>query len=340
MIDRKSLISIILDITIYSHSPLHQSLTEEHQNNQMLRHFPKTLIFMIFLFACSNTGNNSLLSIDTQHSIPNFEAKINFDPQNAYDFIKRQMSYGPRTPGSEGHKLTQEMIVNSLSQFGWQIDVQEGEMNNLPVINIAGKREGDAPWIILGAHYDTRIFADQSPVAEQRNQPVPGANDGASGVAVLLELARVIPIDLSNQIWIVFFDAEDNGGINNLDWIMGSQFFVNSLNEKPDKMILLDMIGDENLEIYYERNSDQELSEEIWDVAASLGYESYFIDEPKYRLIDDHVPFLRAGIPAIDIIDFDYEYWHTTSDTTDKIDVRSLEIVGNTILTWLLSSSQ
>jgi len=232
------------------------------------------------------------------------------------------------------------MIRNALSQFGWQIDVQEGEVNNISIINIVGKREGDDPWIILGAHYDTRIYADHDPKPEQRSKPVPGANDGASGVAVLLELARVIPIELSNKIWIVFFDMEDNGGIRNYDWIMGSQLFVNSLDEKPDKMILLDMIGDEDLQIFYERNSDRPLSEEIWKVAASLGYEDYFINQPKYRLLDDHVPFLRAGIPAIDIIDFDYEYWHTTSDTIDKVDFISLEIVGNTILAWLLSSSQ
>jgi glutaminyl-peptide cyclotransferase len=208
--------------------------------------------------------------------------------------------------------------------------------------NVIGKRDGvgdsNRSWIIIGAHFDTRIYADEDPDPDKRTQPVPGANDGASGVAVLLELARILPVDLKQDIWLVFFDAEDNGNIPGWDWIMGSRYFVNSLQGKPNAAIIVDMIGDADLNIYLERGSDKELSAEIWSVAADLGY-SQFIPFPKYNILDDHVPFLEAGIRAIDIIDFDYPYWHTTEDTLDKVSSESLEAVGETLRVWLLRAN-
>ncbi len=188
------------------------------------------------------------------------------------------------------------------------------------------------PQIIVGAHYDSRMLADQDP-GPGRNLPVPGANDGASGVAVLLELARTLPSN-SIPLALVFLDAEDNGGLNGQDWIMGSRAYVASLDFRPRAVIILDMIGDADLNIYMERNSDQRLVTEIWAQAASLGYRQYFIPTYKYSMIDDHTPFLEAGIPAVDIIDFDYPYWHTTADTPDKVSAASLQIVGE-VLTCL-----
>ena len=116
---------------------------------------------------------------------------------------------------------------------------------------------------------------------------------------------------------------------------MGSRYFVSKLETKPQAVILLDMIGDENLNIHIERNSNIELSDEIWSTAQLLGYEKNFINTPKYSISDDHIPFIEAGIPAVDIIDFDYPYWHTTADTIDKISADSLAIVGSTILFWI-----
>ena len=296
------------------------------------------IIFLLSLFlsGCepiSITGVNDNKTIQ----VPEIQE---FNPQNAYNLIQEQLNYGPRTPGSLGHKKTQFMIQDKLTKYGWLTDIQMGEWNGYPVENIIGRREGNGPWIILGAHYDTRIYADQDPERSRRIEPVPGANDGASGVAVLLEIARIMPKDFPGRIYLIFFDAEDNGGIENRDWIMGSRFFVSKLNEKPVKMILLDMIADQELEIYFEKNSDEDLREEIWEVASQLGYGDSFIKVPKYRIIDDHVPFIQMGIPSVDIIDFDYPYWHTTSDTIDKISIRSLEIVGTTLYTWLMSISQ
>jgi Zn-dependent M28 family amino/carboxypeptidase len=171
-------------------------------------------------------------------------------------------------------------------------------------------------------------------VPANRLKPVPGANDGAAGVAVLLELARTLS-DQNLPVWLVFFDAEDNGRIEGWDWILGSRVFVQSLDSTPEAVVILDMVGDSDLKIYYEKNSSPALRSEIWDTAIGLGYGDIFIKQEKYAMLDDHTPFLQAGIPAIDIIDFDYTYWHTTEDTPDKVSAASLDVIGSTLLTWI-----
>jgi Zn-dependent M28 family amino/carboxypeptidase len=216
----------------------------------------------------------------------------------------------------------------------WNAEIQELQ-NGQTIKNIIARRGNTGPLIIIGAHYDSRFIADQDPDPNLRSQAVVGANDGASGVAVLLELARTLPDNLPFRLWLVFFDAEDNGGIEGWDWIMGSRAFVASLKEKPDAAVIIDMIGDANLNIPIEQNSNPALVEEIWQVAKNLGYENIFLNQPGYSMIDDHTPFLEAGIPAIDIIDFDYPYWHTTQDTPDKVSADSLEIIGKTLSAWL-----
>ena len=254
--------------------------------------------------------------------------------------IGLQLSWGPRIPGSDGHRQSIEWITKELSQNGWNAEVQSGTYNNQTIHNIIGSQGNGDTWIILGAHYDTRIYADEDPDPKLRQHPVPGANDGASGVALLLELSRIIPSDLPFEIWLVFFDAEDNGNIPGWEWIMGSRYFVENLDRKPDKMVLVDMIGDKDLNLFMEVNSDPKLKEEIWGIAKSLGYQNYFIPFNRYAILDDHTPFLEAGIPAVDIIDFSYPYYHTVDDTIDKLSPKSLEIVGTTILEWLLTQKE
>jgi glutaminyl-peptide cyclotransferase len=214
--------------------------------------------------------------------------------------------------------------------------VQDTSWNGTPVQNVIAKQGNGSPWIILGAHYDTREWADQDPNPANREKPVPGANDGASGVAVLLELARSLPKNLHGQIWLVFFDMEDDGGIYGQDWIMGSQAFVSQLTGKPDAAVIVDMVGDANLNIYKERNSTAALTDQIWQSAAQLGYDEKFIPKYRYSMEDDHTPFLAAGIPAVDIIDFDYPYWHTVQDTVDKVSATSLQTVGDVLYHWLV----
>lgn len=261
-----------------------------------------------------------------------------FNGERALADVEAQMAFGPRTPGSTGHAQVTEWMRAELSAAGWDSRVQTAKMLGHPVQNVIAYRGEEMPQIILAAHYDTRMHADNDPDPMKILEPVPGANDGASGVAVLLELARVLPSD-SVPIWLVFFDAEDNGRIQGWDWILGSQAFVAELDAHPEAVVIIDMIGDADLNIYKERNSDQGLVDEIWGVAAALGYEQVFIPELKYSMLDDHTPFLQVGIPAIDIIDFDYPYWHTTQDTVDKVSAESLGIVGTTLQKWVEQQS-
>jgi hypothetical protein len=147
-------------------------------------------------------------------------------------------------------------------------------------------------------------------------------------------LARALPKD-SAPVWLVFFDAEDNGRIEGWDWILGSRAYARSLVTQPKVVVVVDMIGDADLNIYMERNSDAEFTRQIWDAAKRLGYESVFIPDYKYRVLDDHVPFIEKGLRAVDIIDLDYPHWHTVADTADKVSAHSLQIVGETLLEWL-----
>ncbi|MCL5429059.1 MAG: M28 family peptidase [Chloroflexi bacterium] len=260
-----------------------------------------------------------------------------FDGYRALEDVEYQVTLGPRIPGSVAHEQAVTWVAQSLRSTGWQVDIQETERLGKPIQNIIAKRGDGQPWLILGAHYDSRMLADQDPDPRGRDEPVSGANDGASGVAVLLELARVLPRNLDKQIWLVFFDAEDNGRIEGWDWILGSRAFVESLNNYPDGVVIVDMIGDMDLQIYLEANSDENLRQQIWQQAAELGHSDIFIDDVKHSMLDDHTPFLELGIPAVDIIDFDYPYWHTRADTLDKVSAESLQVVGETLLAWVIS---
>jgi Zn-dependent M28 family amino/carboxypeptidase len=258
-----------------------------------------------------------------------------FDGERALADVAYQVELGPRTPGSEAHDQIIVWMLEQLEQAGWQAEVQESELNGQRIQNVVARRSDEPPQVLLGAHYDTRLVADQDEGGGS-GTPVPGANDGASGVAVLLELARTLPQE-SVPVWLVFFDAEDNGRLPGWEWIMGSRSFASAMEVRPQAVVIVDMIGDADLNIYYERNSDPALSEEIWSQAAALGYEEQFIPEPNHSMTDDHTPFLELGIPAVDIIDFDYPYWHTSQDTLDKVSAGSLEAVGRTLWHWILS---
>jgi len=265
-------------------------------------------------------------------------ASPSFDGSRAYADVQRQVAFGPRTPGSVGHELIREWIREELESAGWTVEVHKSERLGHPINNIIGKRGNEPAQILIGAHYDTRFFADNDPDPAKQREPVPGANDGASGVAVLLELARSLPED-TVPVWLVFFDTEDNGRIEGWDWILGSRAFVEEVAIGPRAVVIVDMIGDADLNIHLEKNSDPEIRAEIWAAAASLGYSDVFIEKEKYSMLDDHTPFLEAGIPVVDIIDFDYKYWHTTADTPDKVSADSLHTVGNTLWHWIASQT-
>lgn len=254
-----------------------------------------------------------------------------FSGAQAYAHVLEQCALGPRPTGSPANRAAGDAIIAHLNGWDWAVETQEFIYRGTPVRNIIG-RAGEGPVVIVGAHYDTRRAADQ----EDPTQPVLGANDGASGTAVLMELARVLEQDrLRGQVWLVFFDAEDNGNLDGWEWCVGSSYMAANLTVRPEAMVLADMVGDTDQQIYFERNSDPALQQQLWEIAATLGYTATFIPEYRWAVYDDHIPFARLGIPAACIIDFDYPYWHTTRDTPDKVSPISLERVGRVLEIWL-----
>lgn len=290
--------------------------------------------FVILLAACTYN-----LQGGVEDSIESKNQNLAFDGQRAFQFVTTQVEFGPRIPGSSAHQLTGDWIATKLQSSGWDVEFQEFTYGEYTLKNIVARSTSEAQDtepILLGAHYDTRLLADRD--VSMPDKPVPGANDGASGVAVLLELANVLDLNaVSQPVWLVFFDAEDNGRIEGWDWVLGSRYFVDKMRVKPTAVVIVDMVGDADLQLYYEKNSDPFLRDIIWQTASELGYDQ-FIPQEKYSILDDHTPFLQAGITAVDIIDFDYPYYHTTRDIPDKVSAESLESVGRTIEVWLENS--
>lgn len=269
---------------------------------------------------------------------PKLAGPTTFQGDLAYAHVLAQMEFGPRITGTPENIAAGDYIAGQLKAVGWAVEFQPFTYQNTSARNIIAKANLEhGPVLILGAHYDTRRRADQDP--QNPSAPVPGANDGASGVAVLLELARSLDREqVPYEIWLAFFDAEDNGNLDGWDWIAGSSYMADNLAVTPAAMILVDMIGDADQQIYFDQNSDANLSARVWRTAAQLGYDEYFLPVARYAMLDDHIPFARRGIPSIDIIDFDYPYWHTTADTADKVSAASLAHVGRTLETWLEGS--
>jgi Zn-dependent M28 family amino/carboxypeptidase len=218
-------------------------------------------------------------------------------------------------------------------KLGWAVETQEFAYAGVTGRNVIAAR-GRGPLIILGAHYDTRSVADRDPVDATR--PVPGANDGASGVAVLLELARTLNMDKTEaEVWLAFFDAEDQGGINGWPFSVGASYMAQHLSAEPQAIVVVDMVGDSQQDIYWEQYSDPQLLRTLWAIAADLGYEASFVPQNGRAIMDDHVPFVQRGLIAADIIDFNYPYWHTAEDTPDKVSPESLQRVGRVLEKWL-----
>jgi glutaminyl-peptide cyclotransferase len=260
---------------------------------------------------------------------PTVEKRI-FDGARAYRYALDQCEIGPRPPGTEAGWATGDFIIDRLLELGWEVETEEFEYQAVQLRNVIGKR-GEGPVVILGAHYDTRPVADRDPDPENVSQPIIGGNDGASGVAVLLELADVLSqYELENEVWLAFFDGEDSGHLDGWPFCVGSAYMAEHLTVEPAWVIVVDMVGDADQQLYYEGGSDKALRERLWGIAGDLGYET-FVPEVRYSIFDDHVPFLSEGIPAVDIIDFDYPYWHTIGDTCEKVSPESLEKVGRVL---------
>ncbi|NLD73137.1 MAG: M28 family peptidase [Chloroflexi bacterium] len=253
-----------------------------------------------------------------------------FSGERAMRHVEAQCDLGPRPVDSEANRLAADYIVETLTDYGWEVEEQAFAFREKALRNVIGKK-GEGPLIILGTHFDTRPVADRDPA--NRSAPVLGANDGASGTAVLLELARVLGEEATDraEIWLAFFDGEDSGELNAWPWCVGSLEMANGLTRRPEYVLVVDMIGDADQQIYYEWTSSLWLQEKVWAIAADLGYEKWFIPEHRYSILDDHTSFLQRGMSAAVIIDFDYPYWHTTHDTVDKVSADSLQRVGDVL---------
>ncbi len=269
-----------------------------------------------------------------------------FNGTNAYQYLVDQTDFGPRPPGSENLSLSRAMISETFEAAGWNVTFQNFTYKEVECVNIIVTwPSSPSPPVILGAHYDTRPEATADPGLANRSKPVLGANDGASGVAVLMELADSLPEIVRSTVEIVLFDAEDSGNIDGWEWIQGATYYVSQLNSTQrnsiQAMVLVDMVGDENLRLLRESSSTNSLQNTIWSIAGQLGHNDTFLESYGESIIDDHRPFLDAGIPAVDLIQhapFPW-YWHTLEDTPDKCSVESLQTVGEVLEVFVVEQA-
>ena len=269
-----------------------------------------------------------------------------FDGARALAYAGTQVAFGPRIPGTPGHEAQARWLDSMLAARADTVVVQHwvhvtARGDSLPLTNfIARFNPGAAKRVLFLAHWDTRPISDgTNATPEDRPHPVPGANDGASGVAVLLGVADALKARAPGiGVDLLFADGEDYGDFSTErnDVLIGSRYYAaHQLEPKPLYAVLFDMIGDKNLRISAEGNSmigAPEVVDLVWETARQQGYGSVFVPYDNVTLVDDHVELQQAGIRAIDVVDFDYPYWHTPRDTMDKISAESLGIVGRVAL--------
>ncbi|MBI2817982.1 MAG: M28 family peptidase [Acidobacteria bacterium] len=264
--------------------------------------------------------------------------------KDALEQANRIIALGPRPCGSEAHQKAQAAIVEKLTSSGMAVDqdhfTAKTPVGSVPMNNIIGRIPGrggiSQRTIILATHYDTKLVRDFRFV---------GANDGGSGTGLLLALAPLlVKQNYRHNIWLVFLDGEEAfREWSATDSLYGSRHMAGELKARGiapqiGAFILLDMVGDADLGILQDSNSTPWLRDLVWKAAARLGYSKHFLSTGT-AMEDDHMPFLQAGIPSVDVIDFDYgpgnSYWHTVHDTADKLSAQSLQIVGDVVLETL-----
>lgn len=310
--------------------------------------------------ASAETGNEGETSLAQQPVGPAFNA------DSAYAYIQAQCDFGPRTMNSEAHEQCANWIIRKFQQFGCDVTTQKTDVKGydgtmLHATNIMAKYKPEATKrILLCAHWDSRPWADNDPDSTNWRKPVMAANDGASGIAVMLELARLLQNDtiVTYGIDFVCFDAEDwgtpqwekqSGGEDS--WALGAQYWAKnaSHHNRPEYGILLDMVGGQGAKFYQELASKQyapNIVEKVWAAAEATGYGSYFPRQDGGYITDDHIPVNEhAKIPTIDVIPFYPDCpqssfgptWHTIYDTIEHIDKNTLKAVGQTIIQVLFS---
>ena len=301
--------------------------------------FPNSLFLILIFLGC-------------QSNVPRF------DEDHAFSYLVAQCDFGPRNPGSDGYYACLDYLITELDQSANEIILQDfsyqeqryNKRYNLE--NIIARYNPDSEFqTVISAHWDTRPWADQEDLRQDRDQPIIGANDGASGVAILLELAKIMgenppPIGVN----LVFFDGEDLGVPGeNETYCQGSRFFAKNLPiPRPDEAINLDMVGDKQLVLPIERYSLEyhpKLVRHLWDRAKDMGLDA-FIGRVDYAIYDDHIPLNEiAGIPSIDIIDFKYpnsyaNFWHTLNDIPENCSEESLGQVGDLMVDYIYNREE
>src|SRR6266478_2502244 len=264
---------------------------------------------------------------------PPAEKTGGFDGKRAFAHVAKQVGFGPRASGSAAIGQLQEYIQSELTSYGCKVESDsfssDTPAGRLPMKNIVAKIPGDKPEIImLATHYDTK-----------RLENFVGADDGASSTAVMLELARLLCGKRGPyQVWITFFDGEEAVKFiwQDPDNRYGSRQMAAKLAMSGDlpkikAVLLADMVGSRNLRFRREADSTKALTDLIWSTAARLGYSNIFVNESS-STVDDHIVFLKRGVPAVDVIDFEIPYWHTVEDTLDKVSAKSLAITGHVFL--------
>lgn len=294
------------------------------------------LTVWVVAIGCSSSGSSS-------------EKLPTFDGNAAFGWLQAQCDLGPRVPNTEPHRAAAEMFQRHLDSLGFKVEMQRFDVPDpyssdiLHLVNIvAHLNPGRAPRLMFAAHWDCRPRAEHDPDPSKREQPIAGADDGASGTAVLLQLAtQLAALNIDQGVDLVFFDGEDWGKPSDLNnYLLGSQEFAKHVDASLYKYaVLLDMVGDKNQRFPKEGFSVRyhpKLVDAVWKRAGELGFGDVFVDYVSGPIHDDHISLLTAGIPAIDIIDFDYQFWHTTADTPDKCSAESLQRVGQLLLSLIV----
>lgn len=317
---------------------------------------PLFLLLFVAMVACSNKSRNNA---DSEGKQPQSTVNVpQFDADSAYQYVKAQVDFGPRVPNTAAHRACGEYLVKKLEQFGatvcsQQVDLIAYDGTLLKARNIIGSYKPETKKrILLLSHWDSRPWADADPDEKNRHTPILGANDGASGVGVLLEIARQLHKQQPELgIDIVLVDAEDYGPHQSYEgthkeeqWALGSQYWAQNPHVQGYNArfgILLDMVGAKDATFLYEGYSEEfakGINRKVWNTANNLGYGRYFVKERGNTVTDDHLFVNRsARIPTIDIIQCSeetgfYENWHTLKDNMDGIDRNTLKAVGQTIM--------
>lgn len=268
-----------------------------------------------------------------------------FDGRRAFEYARQQLAFGPRIPGTAGHRAMGDWLDSTLRSRADIVVVQAwehaaGDGKKLPLRNfLARYRPAAEHRVMLFAHWDTRPRSD-GPGTTDSLAPVPGANDGASGVAVLLGIADVLRAKAPEVgVDLLFVDGEDYGDFfapGRPDVLIGARWYADHpVAPRPKYAVLLDMVGDRTLQVRqegYSLSAAPDIVDKVWSAAARLGHGSTFLAAAGGQIIDDHVEFHRVGIPAVNVIDLDYPWWHTKDDTLDKISAESLQIVGDVMV--------